>query len=269
MFIVLMVPLFTPIVIPMKIDRMVPPLFEYIEQLQPGDAVLISVEYSAVMYAEMTPVLVAVAKHLYNRGCNVLLWANAADGAMFAQEAADIAPEGYEWGKNVINFGFYAGYEAVASALGSDFKDAFPADFRGNPTQGMPIMEPLNTIQDVKMIFQLTGGGLGPLLWVRQAVVPYGVWFASSVSSSMLPAAVPYYESGQIKALLNGLVGAAEYELLTKTPGKGTAGMAGQSLGHLFVVAAVLIGNLAYFMQKGITTRENPKDTTRGGGEKS
>lgn len=258
--IILMVPQFTPVIIPMNIDKMVPPLYEFIEELEPGDPVLVSVEYSAVMKSEMTPVLHAVAKHLFDKGCTVLLWATSTDGAMFAQTVVEIAPEGYEVGRDIVNFGFVAGYEAAVSALCADFKKTFPADFFGNPTAGMEIIADIDTIQDIKLVFQLTGGGLGPLLWVRQAVIPYGTAFASAVSSSMLPSAVPYYESGQILALLNGLVGAAEYELLTETPGMGLAGMAGQSLGHLFVIAVVLLGNLAHFMQK-----RPPRDDGDGG----
>jgi len=118
-------------------------------------------------------------------------------------------------------------------------------------------MEGIKDVRDIKLVYQLTGGGLGPLLWVRQVSLPYGVPFASCVSSSMLPSAVPYYESGQIIALLNGLVGAAEYELLTKTPGKGLAGMAGQSLGHLYVIAIVIVGNIAFVMQRKLRQQDS------------
>ncbi|MDP2873162.1 MAG: hypothetical protein Q8P31_11585 [Bacillota bacterium] len=253
--IILLIPQFKPLMIPMNIDRMVPPLYEAIEKLQPGDPVWISVEYSAVMASEMTPTLHAVVKHLYRKQARVFFMGSSTDGAMFAQDAAGLAPAGYEWGRNVVNFGFIAGYEAAVASLALDIPKTFPADFKGQAITGMPIMEGIKDIRDIKLVYQLTGGGLGPLLWVRQVALPYGIPVATCVSSSMLASAVPYYESGQLLALLNGLVGAAEYELLTKSPAKGLAGMAGQSLGHLFVIALVLVGNVAFIMQR----RRQPK----------
>jgi hypothetical protein len=255
--IILLIPQFRPLMIPMKIDKMVPPLYEAIEKLQPGDAVWVSVEYGAVMASEMTPTLHSVVKHLYAKQARVFFMGSSTDGAMFAQDAVKLAPPGYEWGKNIINFGFIAGYEAAVASLALDIPKTFPADFKGQPTAGMPIMEGIKDVRDIKLVYQLTGGGLGPLLWVRQVSLPYGVPFASCVSSSMLPSAVPYYESGQIIALLNGLVGAAEYELLTKTPGKGLAGMAGQSLGHLYVIAIVIVGNIAFVMQRKLRQQDS------------
>lgn len=247
---ILMFPQFKPLLIPMSIDKMVPPLYDFIEKLQPGDPVWISVEFSSVMASEMIPTLHAVAKHLFAKKAKIFLMGSDADAAMFAQGVVAIAPPDYEWGRNIINFGFVAGYESAVASLAQDIPKTVPADFRGTPTAGMPIMQGINKITDIKLVYQLTGGGLGPLLWVRQVSLPYGVPVATCVSSSMLASAVPYYEAGNLIALLNGLVGAAEYELMTKTPGKGLAGMAGQSLGHLYVIGIVLIGNLAYVMMK-------------------
>jgi hypothetical protein len=251
MAVILLLPKFVPLVLPLKVDRMTTPLYDFIENnINPGDAVWVSVEYGGVMKSEMSPTLNAVALHLYKKGARLFLSGNSADGAMFAQEVWELRPAGYEWGKNFVNFGFIAGYEAAVAALIESIPRTVPADFFGRPTAGMEIMEGIQTIRDIKLVYQLTGGGLGPLLWIRQVGDPYKVPIATCVSSSMLPSAVPYFETGQLKALLNGLVGAAEYEYLTGVPGAGTAGMAGQSLGHLYVIGIVLLGNLAFVMQR-------------------
>ncbi len=261
LFITVMLPQFTPVVIPMKIDPLTIGLFNKIESMKPGDVAFISNEYSAVMYSEMTPVLHAICTHLFRKGARVLMMGTSADGALFNQEVCDkLLPKDYEYGRNIVNFGFSAGYEATVASLVKDVPRTFPADMKGTPTAGMAVMKDVKTIDDIKLVIQLTGGGLGPLLWVRQVNIPFKTPFASVVSSSMLPSAIPYYQAGNMIALLNGLKGGAEYELLIKVPGKATAGMAGQSLGHLFFVLAAIVANIAYFGKRATT----PK----GGGKK-
>ncbi len=255
--IILLFPQFVPITLPMMIQKMTPPLFDAIEALQPGDNVFISVEYGATMVSEMSPALHAVAKHLFAKKAKIFLTGTSADGAMYAATVVDLMPEDYEYGVNIVNFGFVPGAENAIASFATDMPKTAPADAAGNPTADMPIMAGIRGIAyDFKLVYQLTGGGLGPLGWIRQVGIPYHTPIATCVSSSMLPSAVPYYEAGNLIALLNGLVSAAEYEILTETPGKGAAGMAGQSLGHLYVTVIVLVGNLAYIMQKQKAKKE-------------
>ena len=47
-----------------------------------------------------------------------------------------------------------------------------------------------------------------------------------------------------------GLLGAAEYEKLIGKPAKGTEGMSIQSFAHLLVVGLVILGNIAFFVQR-------------------
>jgi hypothetical protein len=259
LFITIMLPQFMPIVIPMKVDPMTVGLYNKIESMKPGEVVIVSSEYSAVMYSEMTPVLKAITTHLFRKGVRVIMMATSADGALFNQEICDNLPPEYQYGRNIVNFGFVAGYEAAVASLVKDVPKTFPADMKGMPTSGMEVMRNIKTIDDIKLVIQLTGGGLGPLLWVRQVNIPFKTPFASVVSSSMVPSAIPYYQAGQMIALLNGLKGGAEYELLIKVPGKATAGMAGQSLGHLFFVLAAGVANLAYFARRASTPKGGAK----------
>ncbi|MDP2859374.1 MAG: hypothetical protein Q8P50_15560 [Bacillota bacterium] len=261
LFITIMLPQFIPVVIPIKVDPLTVGLYNKIETMKPGDVALISNEFSAVMYSEMTPVLHAITTHLFRKGARVIMMATSADGALFNQEVCDkLLPKDYLYGRNIVNFGFVAGYEAAVASLVKDVPKTFPADMKGTQTAAMEVLKGVKTIDDIALVIQLTGGGLGPLLWVRQVNIPFKTPFASVVSSSMLPSAIPYYQAGQMIALLNGLKGGAEYELLIKVPGKATAGMAGQSLGHLFFVLAAIVANVAYFAKRA--------STPKGGGKK-
>ena len=249
-------PQFVPFALPMKVDPMTTGLYNAIEKLQPGDPILISTEISAVFTAEMVPVLHAVAKHAFSKNARVFLMSTDPDGALFNIGVIDnLMPKHYVYGKDIMNSGYSAGYEAVVASLAKDFPKTFPSDYKGTPTSGMEVMKGIKDVSSFKLVFQLTGGGLGPLLWVRQVAIPFKIPCASVTSSSMFPSAIPYYQAGQLIALLNGLKGAAEYEILTKDLGKGVAGMGGQSLGHLFMITAIIVANVAYFMNKRATTK--------------
>ena len=56
-----------------------------------------------------------------------------------------------------------------------------------------------------------------------------------------------YLSSGQLKGLLGGMAGAAEYEYLSKTPGKALAAMDAQSIGHVYFIVLMIISNIVYF----------------------
>ena len=61
---------------------------------------------------------------------------------------------------------------------------------------------------------------------------------------------MPFVQAGQVKGMLQGLRGAAEYELLSGSPGVASAGMDAQSLGHLLIIGFIVVGNVAYIMSK-------------------
>jgi hypothetical protein len=59
---------------------------------------------------------------------------------------------------------------------------------------------------------------------------------------------MPYVKNEQLKGILAGMPGAAEYEALIGIRGIATNGMAAQSYGHIVIVLFIILGNLAYFI---------------------
>ena len=71
----------------------------------------------------------------------------------------------------------------------------------------------------------------------------------------------PFYQSGQIKGIIGGLKGAAEYEKLVSHPGGGTAGMRSQKVVHYMIILFIILGNIAYLADPG---EEPLMDATAG-----
>ncbi|MFO7810863.1 MAG: hypothetical protein R6V47_05785, partial [Candidatus Delongbacteria bacterium] len=67
---------------------------------------------------------------------------------------------------------------------------------------------------------------------------------------------VPYYQTGQLVGLSNGLRGAAEYEKLVSEKynvnyyGTATKGLSSLTMSHLVIFGLVFIGNIVYFVER-------------------
>jgi hypothetical protein len=62
------------------------------------------------------------------------------------------------------------------------------------------------------------------------------------------PEYTPYYNAGQLLGLVGGMSKAAEYEVLVGKAGTAAKGTDVLNFGHLVVIAAILLGNVVYFV---------------------
>ena len=245
-------PLVRPFGLPLLVSPAVEALYEKIEALKSGDIVLMSFDYSAGGAPDIHPQVEAIMRHLAGKdGVGVVTVGFFADGPMFAEQALAILEEaGKEYGKDFVNLGYRAGGEGAIAMLAAGIKGTFSVDFRGMNTSQHPLLEKVKSAKDFSLIIEFAGGSPGPPEWIRQVQAVYQVPLAVGISTSMVPANIPYLESGQLISILGGLRGAAEYELLTGQVGKGGAAMGSQTLGHLLIIVFLLIGNLSYFLTK-------------------
>ena len=86
--------------------------------------------------------------------------------------------------------------------------------------------------------------------WVAYVGYKYTVPVAGGVTAISQPGYGPYLQTGQLKGLIGGMKGAAEYESLIKQPGKGTSGIDALNLGHLLVLLLILTSNIILLIIK-------------------
>jgi hypothetical protein len=157
------------------------------------------------------------------------------------------------YGVDWVNLGYLAGGENGISAAAKGLKEAYPLDFRGTPTESIPLLENIETAGDVDMTVFFTTQNSD--MYVRQ-VYPYGKPLIGGLINTIVPQAEPYVNSGQLTGILAGLRGGAEYELLMKQPSLGLAAMDAQSIGHLLFILLIAMANLAYFAQRNRLARK-------------
>lgn len=169
--------------------------------------------------------------------------------------------------RDYIFLGFKAGGPAVILSAGQDLKGAYEK-VDGKATADMPVLKDVNKLKDFKYGLALSAGAPGIEEWVIYGSEKYGFKLGAGCTGVMAAENFPYLNAGQINGLMAGLKGAAEYEKLVRDAvqkenpaeyerleekkGKGHALplMNSQAVGHLVIIAFIVLGNIAYFATK-------------------
>ena len=213
-----LIPLIKPnwLELPIKIDNNTQIVYNSISDLQDGDKVLLSFEYGASTKPEVHPMAVAVLKHLFSKGIKVYIVSLWPEGPIMAKLAMDeiITSELFNIvdGKDYVMFDYKVGGSIVIKNIADDFRSIYKQDYNRIPIEELIIMEGIYSVEDFDFVFDFSAGVPGNEQWVQYACDPKNVPLSSGCTSIMVTDAIPYVESGQLKGILAGMPGAAEYE---------------------------------------------------------
>ncbi len=269
-FVSLTVPFFFPrLAVPVEVQAPARALYDYIDNLEEGDCVLISFDYGPSTIPENAPMAVAVAKHCFAKGIKVYGTALDLNGPMMGSRILSQAAEafGKKQYEDWVMLGFKpGGAQAIILGMGADVSTVYPTDYTGKSLADIPAMASFRKLTDLKLCLSLAGSTV-PESWMAFAGNRYSVPCAAGVTGVMVADYYAFLDTKQIVGLLGGMKGAAEYERLVadnidKEKGLGTAtrGMVGQSAAHIAIVVFVLFGNVAMAV-----TGRNPRGRKRGG----
>lgn len=246
------IPLIMGVAVPVNISPSVQSIYDYIEDLPEGSAVLIVADYDPASEAELYPMTLALFKHCFDKKLRIMsftLWPN---GSALIEKAFDECAAQYpdiERSVDYVNFGYQVGGALVILAAGQNMPRAFPTDYRGNSTSAMPVMEGIQTLSDFKYVIDLAAGSTIDW-WIAYGVARYGFTMGAGCTAVSATQYYPYLNTEQINGLMGGLKGAAEYEQLANHPARALAGMTAQSSVHALVIVLVIISNIFYFLTR-------------------
>ena len=242
-------------------------VFDEINKLNAGDKMLLSFEYSPSTKPEIHPMAIAILKHLYAKNIQVYGFALWPDGNFMSTEAFSEVSDDYDkkYGVDYVNLGYKPGGEAVIKGIASDIRTLYPADLQGTSINDIPMMKDVVNIEDFDFVFSLSAGYPGSKEWVQYACDPNNIPLSTGCTSIQVTDIMPYVENDQIRGILAGMPGAAEYESLVEAelekmeiavkPGEASGMMAAQSIAHVVIVLFIIFGNISYF----ITRKKNRK----------
>lgn len=267
-----LIPLIKPgwINIPIKTTSNSEIVFSELNSLNKGDKVLVSFEYGASTKPEIHPMSVALLQHLFAKGVKVYTVPLWPEGLMMAKYALDEVQSSKLFNIkehiDYVSLPYKAGGEIIIRGIATDIRSIFTQDVNNVLLENIPMMEGVYDITDFDFVFDLSAGVPGNAEWVQFACDEYKIPLSSGCTSIMVTDAIPYVESGQIRGILAGMPGAAEYEQMVFnylndnknnllinsdvdiTPGKATSRMSAQSIAHLLMVLFIVLGNISYYI---------------------
>jgi hypothetical protein len=230
-------------------------LFEAVESCPPDKVVLIDSSWDMGSQAENEAQLECVVRHLCRKRVRfvVISVQRAQLGPEFARRVIKkiAGKAGYQYGTDWVNLGFVqagSDIKVVIEALCRDIHAVRPTDVDGKPVAELPLMDVLKgtqevpSIRHVHLVLSITYSPAED--WISLVKGQFGTPVAFGCMTIMSPYYHTFIESGQLCGMLIGNWGAAEYERLTRQPGKGTELIAFATYGNCMILAAILLGNL-------------------------
>ncbi|HEU4334418.1 MAG TPA: hypothetical protein VFT32_07985 [Candidatus Eisenbacteria bacterium] len=256
-------PIIIPIGLPVTTTSATRSAFEYVESLKPGDVVWLSFDYGPSSAPENDPMAEAFMRQCLVKKVRVIVSALYPLGGLSLANAsvARVAAEfpDAQYGVDYINLGYKDGAAAVMRRLGDDIVGAFPTDVSGRSILEFPIMQGVDNIRSVKLVFTAATGLIGEY-WITQVHAQFGTPVIIGPTAVSAPKYYAFLNAGQLVGMLGGMKGAAEYEklLAAKHPKlrefygstllfTATKGMDGQTVLHAVILVFIVLGNLAYF----------------------
>lgn len=248
--------------LPIKASSHSKRVFDEIDALKDDSRVLVSFEYGPSTKPEIHPSAIALLNHLFSKDIKVYAVALWPDGNFMATDAFSKVADTYEkkYGVDYVNLGYKPGGEAVVKGLASDIRTMYTVDLLGNQLDEIEMMNNVTNLLDFDFIFSLSAGYPGSKEWVQFACDPLGIPMSTGCTSIQVTDIIPYVQNDQIKGILSGMPGAAEYEQLVQNaleergmmvaPGKASINMAAQSMAHVIIVLLIILGNITYFLTR-------------------
>jgi hypothetical protein len=247
-------PLLFPLSLPLFVSAPVRGFYDAIEAIPNGSTVLMSCDYDPGSIPEMVPMTRTALRQLLDKKCKIIvtvLW-NGGPGLVdrVVRDVVEKEYPGLVYGKDYVNLGYKAGYEAVMVLMGQGIANTFPRDYSGNDTRSLPIMQGVRDYSSFPLLVNISAGYPGTKEWVQQVQARFHLPMVAGVTAVSAPEFYPYLQSGQLRGLLGGMAGAAEYEMLRHEKGTATKGMDAQSLAHVFVAFCIVLGNVVQWSKK-------------------
>jgi hypothetical protein len=253
LYLILFINIILFLLIPVKVPTVTSPpvrkFYDTIEQLKPGDLVMVSSNWSAGTIGENLPQLEAVIRHLMRKKVRFTI-------ISIEPQARDISYRfvsrftregGYEYGKDWAHFGFIPSLVVGIKGMVKDLPATIKQDIRGTPISQLPVMQGVKTLADYKMVIDITPSGTVPA-WI--AYRPKNLIVLFCPTSVMAAEAYTFLDSGQVAGMLTGAIGAQEYEQLLQKKGLGTTFGNAISFSHALIIFFIILGNLALFMSR-------------------
>lgn len=244
-------PTLIPVSMPISVSEPTQKLYDYIETIPAGGTIMLVFDYGPASLAELNPMARVIMKQCFAKDIRVIgltLYAvGTTMGSTLIQEVVE--ETGAVDGEDYVFLGYRPGPVLVILGMGTDIASVFDTDYNGKPLSEIPMMQNVTNYNQIDLLVDLSAGSLTEA-WITYANVQFNLQIAAGVTGVIISQMYPYLQTGQLIGLIPGIAGAAEYERLIEAPAKGTLWINIESFVHLLIIGLVVIGNIAFFIQR-------------------
>ena len=265
MFLAVAIPVLLGLQFPEKPTALAEMTFAQIEQLEPGDRVLLSFDFDPASEGELGPMATAFVRHCCEKRLKMYFMALWPVGPQMIDDTIDNViradfPE-LAYGVDYVNLGFKSGQEGVIKVIVTDLRKLYTTDARGTNIDQIPMMKGFENVQDSDLVINISAGYPGTKEWVQFASTPYPdeITVVAGVTGVQAPLFYPYIPE-QLPGLLGAIKGAAEYEALVVAKYGGPnpdprylealRRMGPQLVTHLLMIGLIIAGNAIFFAER-------------------
>jgi hypothetical protein len=229
-------------------------IYNFIETAEPGEKILMSMDYDPSSLAELQPMARAIMLHAFRKGVKIITVTLSQYGAgMVEQVTREVSGEATAFYGREIKYGedyCFIGYRPypafVILGMGENFRVFFPRDYYDTPLDDLPIMNRVRNYDDIKGVITITSGNTSDF-WIIYGNARYNMPLALGVTGVMATDYYPYLGNA-LFGLIGGWKGAAEYEKLVHQEADANQGMPAQVAAHLTIVLFIVLGNIGYLL---------------------
>jgi hypothetical protein len=252
--IAMIIPALNPLGLPILTGEMARDWYAAVDELPEGSVILFDIGYGSGGYPSLGPGNIAALHQMFEKGHKVILMATQLEGSMmYPLIMESVRPEqryGLVYGEDYIFLGYIAGTQTAMAGVLGDLRSLVSQDYNEQPLDTYPIMDGIEGAEQFDLVAYITTSGDIAEGWVYQAYSQYNLDVLGGCLSMMTTSIKPYYDSGQILGIMDGVKGAADLEFLTNHPGDAIVSSDILSFTQTLVLIFIIVGNVAYLMQK-------------------
>ncbi|MCW4050276.1 MAG: hypothetical protein NWE89_11145 [Candidatus Bathyarchaeota archaeon] len=253
--IAMIIPAMNPLGLPLFTGDMSRAWYNTVDALPAGSVVLFDVGYGSGGYPSLGPGNIAAFHQMFEKDLKIVMMATALEGSMMYPLVMEgVKPEqnyGAVYGEDYVFLGYIAGGQTAMAGVLGDLKALVSVDYEGTSVDSLSIMDNVNGADDFDLVAYMTTAGGTAEGWVYQAYSQYNADVLGGCLSMMTTSIKPYYDSGQILGIMDGIKGAADLEFLTGHPGDAIVSSDILSFTQALVLIFILIGNVSFWMTRG------------------
>ena len=256
---------YMPFKVPILVEPEVKVIYDFIDNLDEGEIVFLAFDYAPNNMAELHPMSYAIVEHCWRKKIKTVFTAlsqegpgmvdqtirDLTDSMMIAKTYHGIAypPREIVNGVDYAFLGYKPYYALVILAMGQDFRLAFPNDYYGTPLDSLPMMKGVFNYDQMACVVDISGGNITDA-WISYGQGRFNFDLFLGLTGVMTAQYYPFLGSGQVRGIMGGTLGAAQYEELAENRGAAFDAMRVQLPAHIVIILFIAMGNIGFLVER-------------------